>query len=128
MKCKKIYSKLILLTTALLFTACSKAVPYVGEINDLKKLSQNPETYTQNLPIFDTNIQKEMDDKFNKENYVSERIWAKAKDGTKIPISLVYKKGIKKDGNNPLLLYGYGSYGNTIDPSFSISRFSEYVS
>ena len=67
---------------------------------------------------------KVIDDKFNKENYVSERIWAKAKDGTKIPISLVYKKGIKKDGNNPLLLYGYGSYGNTIDPSFSISRLS----
>ena len=65
-----------------------------------------------------------LDDKFNKENYVSERIWATAIDGVKIPISLVYKKGLIRDGSNPLLIYGYGSYGNTIDPSFSISRLS----
>ena len=45
-------------------------------------------------------------------------------DGVKIPISIVYKKGLKKNGKNPLLLYGYGSYGNTIDPYFSISRLS----
>ena len=65
-----------------------------------------------------------LDKKFNKNNYVTERIWADSKDGNQIPISLIYKKGIKKDGSNPLLLYGYGSYGNTIDPSFSISRLS----
>lgn len=62
--------------------------------------------------------------KFNKENYVSERIWATADDGTKIPMSLVYKKGIKKDGNNPLLQYAYGSYGSTVDPYFSTIRLS----
>ena len=62
--------------------------------------------------------------KFDKNNYVSERIWATADDGTKIPMSVVYKKGIKKDGNNPLLQYGYGSYGATIDPYFSTSRLS----
>ncbi|WP_438711889.1 S9 family peptidase [Aquimarina muelleri] len=62
--------------------------------------------------------------KFDKNNYVSERIWATADDGTKIPMSLVYKKGIKKDGNNPLLQYGYGSYGATIDPYFSTARLS----
>jgi oligopeptidase B len=61
---------------------------------------------------------------FNKENYESKRIWAKARDGVKIPISLVYKKGIKLDGNNPLLQYAYGSYGSTIDPSFSTIRLS----
>ena len=61
---------------------------------------------------------------FKKENYTSERVWATAKDGVKIPISLVYKKGIRKDGNNPLLQYGYGSYGNTIDPYFSTVRLS----
>ena len=65
-----------------------------------------------------------LDKKFNKNNYVTERIWADSKDGNQIPVSLIYKKGIKKDGSNPLLLYGYGSYGNTIDPSFSISRLS----
>jgi oligopeptidase B len=61
---------------------------------------------------------------FNKENYESKRIWATARDGVKIPISLVYKKGIKLDGNNPLLQYAYGSYGSTIDPSFSTIRLS----
>lgn len=61
---------------------------------------------------------------FKKENYISERIWATAKDGTKIPISMVYGKDVKKDGSNPLLLYGYGSYGATIDPYFSSSRLS----
>ena len=61
---------------------------------------------------------------FNKDNYVSERIWATADDGTKIPISLVYKKGAKKDGNSPLLQYAYGSYGSTVDPYFSTIRLS----
>ncbi len=68
--------------------------------------------------------QQVLDENYNKENYISERIWASGEDGTQIPISLVYKKGIKKDGKNPLLLYGYGSYGNTIEPYFSISRLS----
>ncbi len=62
--------------------------------------------------------------KFKKENYESKRLWATAKDGTKIPISIVYRKGIQLDGKNPLLLYGYGSYGYTIDPSFSTNRLS----
>lgn len=61
---------------------------------------------------------------FNKDNYISERIWATAEDGTKIPVSIIYKKGIKKDGNNPLLQYAYGSYGSTIDPYFSTARLS----
>ncbi len=62
--------------------------------------------------------------KFDKSNYVSERVWATAADGTKVPISMVYKKGIKKDGSNPLLQYGYGSYGSTVDPYFSTVRLS----
>jgi oligopeptidase B len=62
--------------------------------------------------------------KFDKKNYVEERIWAKAEDGTKIPISMVYRKGMKKDGKNPLLLYAYGSYGSTMDPTFSSTRLS----
>ncbi|NNE31027.1 MAG: S9 family peptidase [Winogradskyella sp.] len=61
---------------------------------------------------------------FNKDNYISERIWAEAEDGTKIPMSLVYKKGLKKDGSNPLLQYAYGSYGSTVDPYFSTIRLS----
>ena len=61
---------------------------------------------------------------FCKENYVEERIWATAPDGTKVPISLVYRKGIEKNGTNPLLLYGYGAYGVTINPYFSTTRLS----
>lgn len=56
--------------------------------------------------------------------YQTERIWAVAKDGTKIPVSIVYKKGFKKDGGQPLLLYGYGSYGSSTEPFFSTSRIS----
>jgi len=62
--------------------------------------------------------------KFDKNNYIEERIWATATDGTKVPISMVYRKGIKKDGKNPLLLYAYGSYGATMDPYFSTTRLS----
>lgn len=62
--------------------------------------------------------------KFDKNNYIEERVWATATDGTKVPISIVYRKGIQKDGNNPLLLYAYGSYGATMDPYFSSTRLS----
>ena len=62
--------------------------------------------------------------KFDKNDYIEERIWATATDGTKIPISMVYRKGLKKDGKNPLLLYAYGSYGVTMDTYFSSTRLS----
>ena len=61
---------------------------------------------------------------FDRNNYKSERVFATASDGTKIPISLVYRKGVKLDGSAPLLLYGYGSYGISIPPTFSSSRLS----
>ncbi len=57
-------------------------------------------------------------------DYQSERLYAPARDGKEVPISLVYKKGTKLDGASPLLLYAYGSYGNTIDPYFSSTRLS----
>jgi oligopeptidase B len=60
----------------------------------------------------------------NPEEYVTERLWAKARDGKKVPMSVVYKKGIVKDGNAPLLLYAYGSYGSTMEPWFSSTRLS----
>lgn len=62
--------------------------------------------------------------KFDKNNYIEERIWATATDGTKVPISMVYRKELKKDGTNPLLLYAYGSYGISMDPYFSSTRLS----
>ncbi len=61
---------------------------------------------------------------FNAKDYVTERLYATAKDGTKIPISIVYKNGFKKDGNAALMLYGYGSYGASMDASFSSVRLS----
>ncbi|GAA0874902.1 oligopeptidase B [Wandonia haliotis] len=61
---------------------------------------------------------------FDKNNYVEERIWATAEDGTKIPMSVVYRKGMEKNGKNPVLQYAYGSYGYTIDPYFSTTRLS----
>ena len=61
---------------------------------------------------------------YDPSQFVSERVWAKASDGTEIPISLVYKNGMKRDGSSPLLLYGYGSYGISIPVDFSIPRLS----
>ncbi len=61
---------------------------------------------------------------FEPTNYIQERIWAKAEDGAQVPISLVYHKETPLDGSSPLFQYGYGSYGHTIDPSFSSLRLS----
>jgi oligopeptidase B len=61
---------------------------------------------------------------FDSSRYTSERIYATASDGARIPMSIVYKKGLKLDGRNPALLYGYGSYGISMDPTFSSARIS----
>ncbi len=61
---------------------------------------------------------------YDPRRYATARIHARARDGARIPITLVYRKGLRKDGGNPLLLYGYGSYGITTEPSFSSDRFS----
>src|ERR1043165_290049 len=66
--------------------------------------------------------QTEVPGGFDKNNYKSERVFATASDGTKIPMSVVYRKNVKLDGSAPLLLYGYGSYGISISPTFSASR------
>ena len=57
-------------------------------------------------------------------NYVTERVWAPAKDGTKVPVSIVYKKGFEKNGKAAMLQYGYGSYGASMDPGFSVTNVS----
>jgi len=78
-----------------------------------------------NMKTITKEIKKEqqvLGGKFDKNNYTEERIWATAKDGTKIPISMVYRKGLKNDGANPLLLYAYGSYGHSMDATFSSTR------
>lgn len=63
--------------------------------------------------------QTEVGGGFDADNYENERVNAVAADGTLVPVSLVYRKGMKKDGKNPLLIYGYGSYGITLDAGFS---------
>ncbi len=83
-------------------------------------------TYDYDMDAQKLNLlkQQEVIGDFDKNNYASERVYATAKDGTKVQISIVYKKGFAKDGTRPVLLYGYGSYGNSIDPYFSSVRLS----
>jgi oligopeptidase B len=85
------------------------------------------------LSIYDYNMvthertllkQEEVLGGFQSSNYVTERLYATAPDGAEVPLSLVYRKGIGRDGQNPLLLYGYGSYGASIDAAFSSPRLS----
>ena len=68
--------------------------------------------------------QTEVPGGFDRNNYKSERVFATASDGTKVPMSMVYRKGVKMDGSAPMLLYAYGSYGISIPPTFSSSRLS----
>lgn len=68
--------------------------------------------------------QQEVIGDFKPENYHSERLYATARDGVRVPVSLVYRKGFRKDGSQPLLLYGYGSYGHSMEPYFSSVRLS----
>jgi len=67
--------------------------------------------------------QQEVKD-FDAANYRSERVWVTARDGVKVPVSLVYRRDTFKPNSNPLLVYGYGSYGSSMDPAFSGSRLS----
>ncbi|MEM1358479.1 MAG: S9 family peptidase [Bacteroidota bacterium] len=59
---------------------------------------------------------------FDASNYISERRFSESRDGTQVPLSIVYRKGTPKDGSAPLLLYAYGSYGHSMDPYFSVAR------
>ncbi len=110
----------------------------------LASVSLNPEFNTNNLrfnytsfvtpnSVYDYNMnnktkelkkQTEVVGGYKKDDYVSERIFATATDGSKIPISIVYKKGMMKNGSNPLLLYAYGSYGSNSFATFSSNRLS----
>jgi oligopeptidase B len=83
-------------------------------------------TYDYNMRTKERKLlkQTEVVGGYNADNYQTERAWATADDGTEVPVSIVYRKGIKKDGSNPTLLYAYGSYGSSSNPTFSISRLS----
>jgi len=83
-------------------------------------------TYDYNMRTREKKLlkQQEVVGGYDTAAYKTERLWATATDGTKVPMSIVYKKGIKKDGTNPTLLYAYGSYGSSTDPTFSVTRLS----
>ena len=110
------------------------AYPYANPDFDTDNIRYVFNSMTSPYAIIDFNmatkvkeIKKEQEvlgGKFNKDNYRSERIWAKARDGAKVPISLIYHKDTELDGSSPLLQYGYGSYGSTSDPYFSSVRLS----
>ncbi len=68
--------------------------------------------------------EQEIPSGFNADDYVVERLWAKAQDGVEVPMAIVYKKGLKKNGKSPALLYSYGSYGSSSDVYFSPSYYS----
>lgn len=115
-----------------------------GEPAFMAYIGTNPEFSTEWLrlgyssmttpnSVFDYNMktrekvlkkQEEIVGGHNPQNYITERLVATSRDGVKVPISIVYRKGFEKNGNNPLFLYGYGSYGATMDPSFNSSRLS----
>jgi oligopeptidase B len=85
------------------------------------------ESLNRPTSVFDFNIETKASELLKEDNvpgfdsshYTSERVFATATDGTKVPVSIVYKKGFKKEGMAPLLVYGYGSYGNSSDPYFN---------
>ncbi|HEK3151985.1 TPA: S9 family peptidase [Proteus mirabilis] len=82
-------------------------------------------TYQWNMQTKEKQLLKQQEVKgFKHDLYESERIWVKAQDCVEVPVSLVYRKDLFKKGENPILIYGYGSYGSSIDPSFSSARLS----
>ena len=90
-------------------------------------LTTPPSTFDINLETLQSELKKQnkVGDDFNAADYQSERLMTTARDGKKVPVSLVYRKStFKKDGTNPLFQYGYGSYGSTMDPTFVSSWLS----
>lgn len=99
----------------------SKMLRYV-----YSSLTTPSSTFDYNMETKQKTLLKEQEvvGDFDKNNYEAKRIYATAKDGTRIPISLVYRKGLQLNGNNPTLLYAYGSYGISTNPGFSSVRLS----
>ena len=81
-----------------------------------------PAIYKYDIASGKSDIWQKSDVKFNPDEYETKQVFYNSKDGTKVPMFLVYKKGIKLDGNNPTLLYGYGGFNISLTPTFSTSR------
>lgn len=120
------------------YTMDIKELPYTLWIStnpegDTDILRYGYESMTTPSSIYDYNMitkekklmkEEEVLGDFDKHDYQTERIFATVRDCTKVPISIVYKKGFKKNGKSPLLIYGYGSYGNSMPAYFSTVRLS----
>ena len=93
---------------------------------DFSSLATPNSVYDLNMATGERNLRKRdpVLGGFDPANYVTERVWAPARDGTKIPVSLLYRKGYQKNGTASLYQYAYGSYGFSTDPRFSSPRFS----
>jgi oligopeptidase B len=98
---------------------------------DTETFRYNYQSFTTPPSVFDYHVKarrssmlkrQEVPGGYDPNQYASERLWATARDGTKVPISIVYKKGFPRDGTGPLFLYGYGSYGFGTTATFSGSR------
>ncbi|HLT91882.1 MAG TPA: S9 family peptidase [Woeseiaceae bacterium] len=105
--------------------------PSDNHVYDTKTLRFVYESMTTPESTFDYDLvtrertllrEEEVPGGFDKSNYRAERVYATARDGTKIPVSMVYRKGMEKNGRNPLLQYGYGAYGITVEPDFDADR------
>jgi oligopeptidase B len=112
---------------------CYTIYPSVNPEYDTETLRFGYTSLTTPNSTFDYNMknrdmqllkQQEVVGGYEKNNYQSERIFATAKDGTQVPISLIYNKNLDRKKPNPTLLYAYGSYGHSIDPMFSSARLS----
>jgi oligopeptidase B len=91
-----------------------------------QSMATPPTTYDYHMQEKKKTILKQLEvvGGYDPSQYTTERLWVTAGDGTRVPMSIVYKRGFRKNGQSPLLLYGYGSYGVSTDPTFSISRLS----
>ena len=105
----------------------------VNEVMDTPLLRYSYTSLTTPMSQYDYNMetgevtlvkQQEVLGDFDPANYETRRFYVPARDGVEVPVTLVYRKGIEKNGNNPLLLNGYGSYGYSMDPRFSVQSIS----
>ena len=110
-------------------------LPTLGSLSGFTGDKDNPEafyvftsyTFPPTIYRFDTDkntseVFRKAEVSFNPEEYMSEQIFYTSKDGTKVPMSITYKKGLKRNGKNPVMLYGYGGFNISMNPTFSVNR------